>query len=948
MSVIGNIAGRIWFAITADNRSFNAAMQRSVKTVSAAERRFRSFQKIIRDLTRSWVGAAGLVTAGYAVYSSVRRTIETFAEFEKEMFRVKAISRATDKEWHKLSAQAQRLGATTKFTATEAAEGMTYLAMAGYEVSEVYLGIEATLRLASAGALDLGRAADIASNVIRGFGLEARQTSRVADVMAETAASSNTSVEQLGVAMSYAAPVAKALGVSLEEAAAAIGLLADAGIQGERGGTGLRGILTALSDPTGRAARVAKRLGVELYETEGHLRDLYTIFQDLALAGFGAADAIEAFEKRHAAAGLVLSKSANFGEFQRQLEGAAGASTEMQETVERGLAGAFTHFKSAIDGLRISLMESEGALERWVDRATAVIRFITRIQLAENELNRKLKEDAEKHADMGAFGVPHGTTAISRAQAHPYYGEDSLNRMNIKHNEILRNIPIVGDWIAGIANQFDIWKGHIRAAISEEDMQAPLIDLNKYVTGIKGSVAKNAQLAIEAEIARMERQERITLKALEDRFRLEERISGLMTGGERLDAKGAAMDTTDRLLDNTLRKYRAATDMETKKRLSEEEDYLRLRRKMEGEVPLFGNRTPRNRMLEFEASLSEHYEIQEGALQRQLDLEREIAALALQSEKEAAKKAALMQIETELREAAVTQESDVSKEKREQARVEAGMLRTARDRLKLVSTAGQAIDWRAMRRRMDAELRAGLAAEEARAGQLDVASFEAQWGLQDRLAGTDPRMQQAMIDEAIAGAEERMRRARVLADISRGPEDIERYTAEIEKLAAVIDGMERVQAEAIETSGALQQLKDFGVLAFDAFTQSIKQTILYTDSWGEALKRVGRLLAVEAFEFAIAPLKAKFAERASGGPVAAGKPYLVGERGPELMVPARSGFVVPAAQAAGAGINVTVVNNISGSDPYETANVIADTLENRISTAIAADRARRAMRTRDG
>ena len=379
MAIQGSIAGRIWFALTADNRAFNQAMNRSKETVSAAERRFRTFQRSIRDLSRSFIGQAGIVTAVYGVGRALTRVVSTFADFEAAMFKVQAISRASGEEFIKLSARARQLGSSTKFTATEAAQGMALLAQAGFSTRENIEAIGATLNLAAAGGLELSEAADIAANTTRGFGLEATETKRAVDVLAATASRANTNVEQLGTAMSYAAPVAAALGQSVEQMSAVIGKLGDAGIKGERAGTNLRGILTALTDPSGDAATTLQRLGVTVYDVNGKMRRLVDIFSDAKAAGFDAADAVAAFQKRNAAAALVIAgTSAEIKGLTGELENAEGESDRMATTMLRGLKGAVTELTSAWEGFEIALNKSEGLLESIVDLLANAVRLGTK------------------------------------------------------------------------------------------------------------------------------------------------------------------------------------------------------------------------------------------------------------------------------------------------------------------------------------------------------------------------------------------------------------------------------------------------------------------------------------------------------------------------------------------------------------------------------------------
>lgn len=230
--------------------------------------------KITRELEKNATGASaaskeikalGMAYAGLAVAMAgiITKSVQTAAQFEQSMAKVRAITQATNEDFAKLQNQAIELGASTVFSASQAADAQSFLAMAGFEVNEIMAAMPGVLNLAAAGQMEIGRTADIASNILTGFGLKAEETTRVVDVMAKAMTSSNTNIEQLGHAMKYVAPVAAAVGVDIETAAAAVGRLSDAGIQGEMAGTSLRAILLRLVNPVGEAADVMDKLGIK-------------------------------------------------------------------------------------------------------------------------------------------------------------------------------------------------------------------------------------------------------------------------------------------------------------------------------------------------------------------------------------------------------------------------------------------------------------------------------------------------------------------------------------------------------------------------------------------------------------------------------------------------------------------------------------------------------------
>jgi TP901 family phage tail tape measure protein len=224
--------------------------------------------------------------------------------------------------------------------------------------------LPATLNLAAAGNMQLGRSADIVSNVMQGFGIEASRTAEVTDIMTKTFTSSNTNLEQLGEAMSYAAPVARGFGQSVESTAAAIGILSDAGIQASRAGTGLRRVFTYLS-------KKSDDLGVAVFDSSGNMRNLADILADLEKQGMSSAEMMEVFGMRGGPImQVLLDRGADaLKNFTGELENAGGTAERVAETQMEGLKGAWIEMRSAISELMISFIEPlSGMLEGLVDK----------------------------------------------------------------------------------------------------------------------------------------------------------------------------------------------------------------------------------------------------------------------------------------------------------------------------------------------------------------------------------------------------------------------------------------------------------------------------------------------------------------------------------------------------------------------------------------------------
>lgn len=297
--------------------------------------------------------------------------VKTAADFEQSMNKLGAISEATGKTFEDLENKAKELGSTTKFTASEAADGMTFLAMAGFKANEVISAIPGALKLAAAGNMDLATSADIASNILTGFALSAEESDRVVDVLAKTMTSSNTNLTQLGEAMKFVAPVAKGFGVSVEETSAAIGMLSDAGIQSSMAGTTLRNIMVTMKE-------ASEELGFSMTDAQGKMLPLADLLDLLAKKSGGTQQAIDIFGKR-AGPGLVslLEQGASkLKDFTKELENSGGTAARIADKQMQGFNGAITELKSAVQGLFIEMMET-GALkqlEKAIDSVTSFIR----------------------------------------------------------------------------------------------------------------------------------------------------------------------------------------------------------------------------------------------------------------------------------------------------------------------------------------------------------------------------------------------------------------------------------------------------------------------------------------------------------------------------------------------------------------------------------------------
>lgn len=348
-------------------QAFAAEAKRSQAALGRNEIRQRN-RDVRGDLQGQLLGTA-------AQGAAILVPVKIAADFESAMSKVGAVA-GLDKSsaaFQALTATARDLGATTAWSASQSAEGMQYLAMAGFKSNQIIAAMPGMLDLASAGAIDLGSAADIASNILSGFGLPAEQMGRLGDVMVNTFTSSNTDLRMLGETMKYVAPVASGLGVSVEQAAAMVGKLGDIGIQGSQAGTSLRAVLTSLAAPSGEAGKALKRLGVATRDSQGNLRDMPTVLAEMnaALAGMGTADRAaiikRVFGTEAMTAATELLSQAGSGalqEYARSLEQSGSAARVAREQNDN-LKGDLVQLSSASEGLAISVGEMLRPAMRW-------------------------------------------------------------------------------------------------------------------------------------------------------------------------------------------------------------------------------------------------------------------------------------------------------------------------------------------------------------------------------------------------------------------------------------------------------------------------------------------------------------------------------------------------------------------------------------------------------
>lgn len=305
----------------------------------------------------------GLVAGGAALVGLGKKVYDVAGGFESQMSRVQAISGATGESFDRLTQQAIDLGAKTAFSATESAQGMENLASAGFDANEIMAAMPGLLDLAAVSGGDVALAAENSASALRGFGLEADQAGHVADVFAKAAADTNAEVADMGEAMKYVAPVANSMGLSIEEVAASIGIMSDAGVKGSQAGTTLRGALSRLAKPTKPMIEKMNELGLSFYDTNGQMKPLtdqvgmlQNAFKDLTPEQQqNALVTLFGQESLSGMMALIQKGPKALGDLTKSLEDSNGAAKEMAETMQNNLQSKVEQLGGAFESAFIRI-----------------------------------------------------------------------------------------------------------------------------------------------------------------------------------------------------------------------------------------------------------------------------------------------------------------------------------------------------------------------------------------------------------------------------------------------------------------------------------------------------------------------------------------------------------------------------------------------------------------
>ena len=303
-------------------------------------------------------------TAGVTALGAA--AIKVGSDFEAGMSQVQAISGASGEDLEKLKNKAKEMGATTKFSATESAEALNYMAMAGWKTEDMLGGLEGVMNLAAASGEDLATASDIVTDAMTALGMQANEAGHFSDVLAAAASNANTSVGGMGETFKYAGAMAGTLGYSVEDVALATGLMANAGIKGTMAGTSLNSIMTRLSTNTNGARDAIEELGVAFFNEDGSARSLTDVMLELREATADMtteqkanfANTVAGMEAQKGLSAILNATEDDYNKLSAAIQNADGCALEMAETMQDNLQGQLTILQSGLEGLGISIYET--------------------------------------------------------------------------------------------------------------------------------------------------------------------------------------------------------------------------------------------------------------------------------------------------------------------------------------------------------------------------------------------------------------------------------------------------------------------------------------------------------------------------------------------------------------------------------------------------------------
>ncbi len=325
-------------------------------------------------IQQSWAGVLGTVGAVMAA----QRGIRFFAGFDDSMRSVKAVLGGTEEQFRQLTDFAKKLGKTTAFSATEAAQGMEELAQSGMKANEIITTLPHALNMASVSGRTMKESADLITDTLKQFGLQVRDSGAVSDILVKGYTGASTSLQQLGEALSYAGPVANAFGMSLQDTVAVLQTYSEAGFKGSRAGTAMVGGLTRLVKPVGAAKDVLEKYSIQVFDSSGAVRNFADILEDLEKASLSPTEMMQLFgqEAGPGMAGLLAQGADAIRDFRKELDGVNGIGAKIAGEKEGGIGGALRSLSSSLQAVVLAFAESLApAIQLAADMLAALARL---------------------------------------------------------------------------------------------------------------------------------------------------------------------------------------------------------------------------------------------------------------------------------------------------------------------------------------------------------------------------------------------------------------------------------------------------------------------------------------------------------------------------------------------------------------------------------------------
>lgn len=405
----------------------NAALESGQAQIEEYAKKVEAFGNKTKEIGNGLTKNVTAPIAGLEVAA-----VKVGSDFSAGMSEVSAVSGATGKDLEALKDKAKEMGASTKFSASEAAEAMNYMAMAGWNTQQMIDGLPGILNLAAASGESLANTSDIVTDALTAFGLKAEDSLHFADVLAKTSSSANTNVSLMGETFKYVAPLAGTLGFSVEDTALAVGLMANAGIKGSQAGTALKTAIANLASPTDSMKEQMKKLGISITDTNGSVKPLITILEELRTK-FGklssaqqsaAASTIFGKESMSGMLAIINASDSDFNSLYENIKNADGAAKDMADTMQDNLQGDLTTLSSALEGVGIKVSEVlEPALRDIVEAITDLFSWLNGL---DDEITNTIVIIGTVVAAIGPLLVVIGTLAGPISTAISLFGKFKL------------------------------------------------------------------------------------------------------------------------------------------------------------------------------------------------------------------------------------------------------------------------------------------------------------------------------------------------------------------------------------------------------------------------------------------------------------------------------------------------------------------------------------------